>query len=62
MTVNVINNDVSRAMRELKKYGQRNGVFSEWKNRKYRLKPSEEKARKKAERIRRIAKQKNKEK
>ncbi len=58
--ITVINNDIGRAMREIKKQGQKGGLFKEAKLRKYRLKPSEEKARDAAERKKRMLKQKSK--
>jgi small subunit ribosomal protein S21 len=53
MQVSVRDNNVDQAMRVLKKKLQREGVFREMKLRKYYEKPSEERARKAAEAIRR---------
>ncbi len=57
ITVNVTNGDVNKAMREVKKQGQKGGLFREAKLRKHRLKPSEKRARDAAESKKRIAKQ-----
>lgn len=49
-------NNVDQALRALKKKLQREGVFREMKMRKYFEKPSERRAREKAEAIRRARK------
>ncbi|MDP6564173.1 MAG: 30S ribosomal protein S21 [Alphaproteobacteria bacterium] len=54
--VNVRDNNVDQALRALKKKLQREGVFREMKMRKYFEKPSERRAREKAEAIRRARK------
>ncbi len=56
MIVYVRDNDLGRAMKILKKKLQREGVFREMKLRRHFEKPSEKKAREKAEAIRRIRK------
>lgn len=56
MIVYVRDNDLGRAMKILKKKLQREGVFREMKIRRHFEKPSEKKAREKAEAIRRIRK------
>ncbi len=56
MQVNVRDNNVDQALRALKKKLQREGVFREMKLRKAYEKPSERKAREKAEAIRRARK------
>jgi small subunit ribosomal protein S21 len=56
MQVSVRDNNVDQALRALKKKLQREGVFREMKLRQHFEKPSEEKARKKAEAIRRARK------
>lgn len=53
MQVLVRDNNVDQALRVLKKKMQREGVFREMKRRKAYEKPSEKKAREKAEAIRR---------
>ena len=52
MQVTVRDNNVDQALRALKKKLQREGVFREMKLRNYYEKPSEKKARQKAEAIR----------
>lgn len=54
--VHVRDNNVDQALRALKKKLQREGVFREMKLRKYYEKPSEKRAREKAEAIRRARK------
>ena len=54
--VNVRDNNVEKALRVLKKKLQREGVFREMKERRHFEKPSERKAREKAENIRRSRK------
>ncbi|AVX03299.1 30S ribosomal protein S21 [Maritalea myrionectae] len=56
MQVVVRDNNVDQALRALKKKLQREGVFREMKLRNYYEKPSEKKARQKAEAIRRARK------
>ncbi len=56
MQVSVRDNNVDQALRALKKKLQREGVFREMKMRKYFEKPSERRAREKAEAIRRARK------
>jgi len=56
MQVNVRDNNVDQALRALKKKLQREGVFSEMKLRQAYEKPSERKARERAEAIRRARK------
>ena len=53
MQVIVRDNNVDQALRALKKKLQREGVFREMKLRNYYEKPSEKKARQKAEAVRR---------
>jgi len=52
----VRNNDLERALKVLKKKLQREGVFREMKLRRHFEKPSEKKAREKAESFRRMRK------
>ena len=52
----VRNNNVQKALRVLKKKLQKDGLFRELRLRKYYEKPSEKRARKKKEGIRRVAK------
>ncbi|MCS5605488.1 MAG: 30S ribosomal protein S21 [Alphaproteobacteria bacterium] len=54
--VSVRDNNVDQALRALKKKLQREGVFREMKMRKYFEKPSERRAREKAEAVRRARK------
>jgi len=54
--VTVRDNNVDQAMKVLKKKLQREGVFREMKMRKYFEKPSERRAREKAEAVRRARK------
>jgi len=54
--VSVRDNNVDQALRALKKKMQREGIFREMKLRNYYEKPSEKKAREKAEAIRRVRK------
>ena len=56
MQVLVRDNNVDQAMKALKKKLQREGVFREMKLRNYYEKPSEKRAREKAEAIRRARK------
>jgi small subunit ribosomal protein S21 len=56
LQVFVRDNNVDQALRVLKKKMQREGVFREMKRRKAYEKPSERKAREKAEAIRRVRK------
>jgi len=56
MQVFVRDNDVDKALRVLKKKMQREGIFREMKLRNYYEKPSEKRAREKAEAIRRARK------
>lgn len=56
VSVNVRDNNVDQALRVLKKKMQREGLFREMKLRKNFEKPSEKKAREKAEAIRRSRK------
>ena len=56
MQVSVRDNNVDQALRALKKELQREGVFREMKLKQHFEKPSEKKARQKAEAIRRARK------
>ena len=56
MEVIVRDNNVDQALRVLKKKMQREGVFREMKLRRHFEKPSEKKAREKAEAVRRFRK------
>lgn len=56
MQVQVRDNNIDQALRALKKKMQREGIFREMKLRNYYEKPSEKKAREKAEAIRRARK------
>ena len=56
MEVSVRDNDVDQALRALKKKMQREGIFREMKMRRAFEKPSEKRAREKAETIRRARK------
>ena len=56
MQVVVRDNNVDQALRALKKKMQRQGIFREMKLRNYYVKPSEKRAREKAEAIRRARK------
>jgi small subunit ribosomal protein S21 len=56
LQVVVRDNNVDQALRALKKKHQREGVFREMKLRNYYEKPSEKKARQKAEAVRRARK------
>ena len=60
MEVTVRDNDVDQALRALKKKMQREGIFREMKMRRSYEKPSERRAREKAEAIRRARKLKRK--
>lgn len=53
MQVQVHDNDIDQALRALKKKMQREGVYREIKLRRFYEKPSEQKAREKAEAVRR---------
>ena len=54
--VTIRNNDLEQGLRALKKKMQREGVFKEIKRRKHFEKPSEIRARKKDEAVRRLRK------
>ncbi|MEM7493594.1 MAG: 30S ribosomal protein S21 [Pseudomonadota bacterium] len=54
--ITVRDNNVEQALRALKKKMQREGLFREMKSRTYFEKPSEKKARQKAEAVRRARK------
>ena len=56
MQVSVRDNNVDQALRALKKKMQREGIFREMKLRNFYEKPSEKKAREKAEAIKRVRK------
>ena len=56
MQVSVRDNNVDQAYKVLKKKLQREGVFREMKLRNHYEKPSEKRAREKAERVRRVRK------
>ncbi len=56
MEVNVRDNNVDQALKILKKKMQREGIFREMKLRRHFEKPSEKKAREKAEAVRRARK------
>ncbi len=56
LQVHVRDNNVDQALRALKKKMQREGIFREMKLRNYYEKPSEKRAREKAEAIRRARK------
>lgn len=56
MHVTVRDNNVDQALRALKKKCQRDGLFREMKSKQHFEKPSEKKARQKAEAIRRARK------
>ncbi len=56
MQVSVRDNNVDQALRALKKKMQREGIFREMKLRRSYEKPSERKAREKAEAVRRFRK------
>jgi small subunit ribosomal protein S21 len=56
VTIVVRDNNVEQALRALKKKMQREGTFREMKRRKYYEKPSERRARQKAEAVRRARK------
>lgn len=56
MQVHVRDNNVDQALKALKKKMQREGIFREMKLRNYYEKPSEKKAREKAEAVRRARK------
>ena len=56
MQVIVRDNNVDQALKALKKKMQREGIFREMKLRNFYEKPSEKKAREKAEAIRRVRK------
>ena len=56
VSVNVRENNVEQALRVLKKKMQREGIFREMKMRNHYEKPSERKAREKAEAVRRARK------
>ncbi|SDF51666.1 SSU ribosomal protein S21P [Limimonas halophila] len=56
MQVHVRDNNVDQALRALKKKMQREGVFREMKLRRHYEKPSERRARERAEAVRRLRK------
>ncbi|MBC7311586.1 MAG: 30S ribosomal protein S21 [Rhizobium sp.] len=56
MQVLVRDNNVDQALRALKKKMQREGIFREMKMRDYYEKPSQKRAREKAEAVRRVRK------
>ena len=56
MEIHVHDNDVDKALRVLKKRMQREGIFREMKLRRFYEKPSERKARERAEAVRRSRK------
>lgn len=58
--VNVRDDNLDQALRALKKKMQREGIFREMKLRRFNEKPSEKKAREKAENIRRSRKARRK--
>lgn len=58
--VDVFNNDVEQALRRLKKLMNREGLFRELRQRRYREKPFEQRAREMRECIRRSKKAENK--
>ena len=60
MQVHVRDNDVDQALRALKKKMQREGIFREMKMRRSYEKPSEKRAREKAEAVRRARKMERK--
>ncbi len=60
VSVNVKDNNVDQALRVLKKKMQREGLFREMKLRRNYEKPSEKKAREKAEAVRRSRKMERK--
>lgn len=60
VTVSVKDNNVDQALRVLKKKMQREGLFREMKLRRNYEKPSEKKAREKAEAVRRFRKMERK--
>ncbi|MCB1681475.1 MAG: 30S ribosomal protein S21 [Rhodospirillales bacterium] len=60
VSVNVKDNNVDQALRVLKKKMQREGLFREMKLRRNYEKPSEKKAREKAEAVRRFRKMERK--
>lgn len=56
MEIHVRDNDVDKALRVLKKRMQREGIFREMKLRRFYEKPSERRARERAEAVRRARK------
>lgn len=58
--VDVFNNDVDQALRRLKKLMNREGLFRELRQRRYKEKPFEKRAREKREGVRRAKKAENK--
>lgn len=56
MEIHVRDNDIDKALRVLKKRMQREGIFREMKLRRFYEKPSERKARQRAEAVRRARK------
>jgi small subunit ribosomal protein S21 len=60
MQVIVQDNNVEKALRVLKRRMQREGIYREMRLRRHYEKPSEKRAREKAEAIRRIRKQERK--
>lgn len=53
MEVKVFNNDINKAMRQMKRKLQQDGMFREIKRRRYHEKPSDRRKRKQQESIRR---------
>jgi len=62
MQVIVQDNDIDKALRVLKRRMQREGIYREMRLRRHYEKPSEKRAREKAEAIRRLRKQERKRK
>ncbi|WP_172618969.1 30S ribosomal protein S21 [Candidatus Cytomitobacter indipagum] len=60
ISVNVVNNEIQKAWKLLKRFVQREGIGAEQKRRRHFLKPSEQKAMQKKERVRKIAKARSK--
>ena len=53
MEIKVINNDLNRAMRQMKRKLQQDGMFRELKRRRFHEKPSSKRKRKQLEALRR---------
>ena len=53
MEIKVFNNDINKAMRQMKRKLQQEGMFRELKKRRFHEKPSDKRKRKKQESIRR---------